>query len=162
MAAIETTAIARVGALPVRLPPGSNQARGVARPIHRVFVSGCSQIISCLNLAANIIPVLRKTAFLSHLYIKTIILPRQARDKHRFCRTTAGKKDRGFLPRGDSSADPVVQPVCRHLPHHARTLSFRAATIDIQSVWIHICIYRWLKYFGRASAACEQAEQQPR
>jgi hypothetical protein len=26
---------------------------------------------------------LRKTAFLSHLYIKTIILPRQARDKHR-------------------------------------------------------------------------------
>jgi hypothetical protein len=28
-------------------------------------------------------PGLRKTAFLSHLYIKTIILPRQARDKHR-------------------------------------------------------------------------------
>jgi hypothetical protein len=26
---------------------------------------------------------LRKTAFLSHFYIKTIILPRQARDKHR-------------------------------------------------------------------------------
>jgi hypothetical protein len=26
---------------------------------------------------------LQKTAFLSHLYIKTIILPRQARDKHR-------------------------------------------------------------------------------
>ena len=26
---------------------------------------------------------LRKTAFLSHLYIETIILPRQARDKHR-------------------------------------------------------------------------------
>jgi hypothetical protein len=26
---------------------------------------------------------LRKTVFLSHLYIKTIILPRQARDKHR-------------------------------------------------------------------------------
>ena len=26
---------------------------------------------------------LRKTAFLSHLYVKTIILPRQARDKHR-------------------------------------------------------------------------------
>jgi hypothetical protein len=26
---------------------------------------------------------LRKTAFLSHVYIKTIILPRQARDKHR-------------------------------------------------------------------------------
>jgi hypothetical protein len=25
----------------------------------------------------------RKTAFLSHLYIKTNILPRQARDKHR-------------------------------------------------------------------------------
>ena len=25
----------------------------------------------------------RKTAFLSHVYIKTIILPRQARDKHR-------------------------------------------------------------------------------
>jgi hypothetical protein len=28
-------------------------------------------------------PTLRKTAFLSHLYIKMIILPRQARDKHR-------------------------------------------------------------------------------
>jgi hypothetical protein len=28
-------------------------------------------------------PSLRKTAFLSHLYTKTIILPRQARDKHR-------------------------------------------------------------------------------
>jgi hypothetical protein len=27
--------------------------------------------------------LLRKTAFLSHFYIKTIILPRQARDKHR-------------------------------------------------------------------------------
>jgi hypothetical protein len=26
---------------------------------------------------------LRKTAFLSHLYKKTIVLPRQARDKHR-------------------------------------------------------------------------------
>jgi hypothetical protein len=26
---------------------------------------------------------LQKTAFLSHQYIKTIILPRQARDKHR-------------------------------------------------------------------------------
>ena len=26
---------------------------------------------------------LRKTAFLRHLYIKTIILPRQAQDKHR-------------------------------------------------------------------------------
>jgi hypothetical protein len=30
-----------------------------------------------------ILPALRKTAFLSHLHIKTIILPRQARDKHR-------------------------------------------------------------------------------
>jgi hypothetical protein len=29
------------------------------------------------------IKMLRKTAFLSHLYIKTNILPRQARDKHR-------------------------------------------------------------------------------
>ena len=29
------------------------------------------------------IHLLRKTAFLSHLYIKTIVLPRQARDKHR-------------------------------------------------------------------------------
>ena len=28
-------------------------------------------------------PFMRKTQFLSHLYIKTIILPRQARDKHR-------------------------------------------------------------------------------
>jgi hypothetical protein len=27
--------------------------------------------------------LLRKTAFLSHLYIKCIILPRQARDKYR-------------------------------------------------------------------------------
>ena len=27
--------------------------------------------------------LVRKTAFLCHLYIKTIILPRQARDKHR-------------------------------------------------------------------------------
>ena len=29
------------------------------------------------------IHLLRKTAFLSHLYIKTIVLPRQARAKHR-------------------------------------------------------------------------------
>ena len=34
-------------------------------------------------VAAAVIMVLRKTAFLSNLYIKTIILPRQARDKHR-------------------------------------------------------------------------------
>jgi hypothetical protein len=37
---------------------------------------------------------LRKTAFLSHLYIKTISLPRQARDKHR---ETTQKKDAVFL-----------------------------------------------------------------
>jgi hypothetical protein len=36
---------------------------------------------------------LRKTVFLSHFYIKTIVLPRQARDKHR----ENTKKDAVFL-----------------------------------------------------------------
>ena len=38
---------------------------------------------------------LRKTAFLRHLYIKTIILPRQAQDKHR----ENSKKDAVFRTR---------------------------------------------------------------
>jgi hypothetical protein len=37
-----------------------------------------------------------KTALFSHLYIKTIILPRQARDKHR---ETTQKRRRVFLQR---------------------------------------------------------------
>jgi hypothetical protein len=41
---------------------------------------------------------LRKTAFLSHLCIKTIILPRQARDKHR----ENSKKDAVFPTQGFS------------------------------------------------------------
>jgi hypothetical protein len=35
------------------------------------------------HVAARYAETLRKTAFLRHLYIKTNILPRQARDKHR-------------------------------------------------------------------------------
>jgi hypothetical protein len=48
---------------------------------------------------------LRKTAFLSHLYIKTIILPRQARDKHR----ENSKKDAVF--RTSRKPDPVTFPL---------------------------------------------------
>jgi hypothetical protein len=39
--------------------------------------------VSTLWLASVFFSGLRKTAFLRHLYIKTIILPRQAWDKHR-------------------------------------------------------------------------------
>ena len=59
--------------------------------IARVSNDATDMINSCL----------RKTAFLSHLYIKTIILPRQARDKHRenskkdaVFRTVEGENDR--------------------------------------------------------------------
>jgi hypothetical protein len=49
--------------------------------------------------------VLRKTAFLSRFYIKTIILPRQARDKHR----ENSKNDAVFR------TDNVIEDCRRHL-----------------------------------------------
>jgi hypothetical protein len=52
---------------------------------------------------------LRKTAFLSHLYVKTIILPRQARDKHR----ENSKKEAVFptsLSESSSSSSPPPPP----------------------------------------------------
>eukprot|EP01046_Picozoa_sp_COSAG06_P034388 COSAG06_NODE_3597_length_5138_cov_4.401865_2_plen_227_part_00 len=51
---------------------------------------------------------LRKTAFLSHLYIKCIILPRQARDKHR----ENSKKDAVFRTVSSSSSRCVPTPIC--------------------------------------------------
>jgi hypothetical protein len=54
------------------------------------------------EVRADIVPILRKTAFLRHLYIKTIVLPRQARDKHR----ENSKKDAVFR----TSASAVMLP----------------------------------------------------
>eukprot|EP01046_Picozoa_sp_COSAG06_P072067 COSAG06_NODE_20913_length_776_cov_2.901034_1_plen_115_part_00 len=63
--------------------------------MHFEFKNGARMAFSYLDalLQASVLPVkphrieeeklLRKTAFLRHLYLKTIILPRQARDKHR-------------------------------------------------------------------------------
>jgi hypothetical protein len=56
---------------------------------------------------------LRKTAFLSHFYIKTIILPRQARDKHRenskkdavFRTGLCGRYRAGEHPAGDGCTE---------------------------------------------------------
>jgi hypothetical protein len=53
------------------LPPLLSQVSRLAAPDLIDICVACSY------------PVLRKTGFLSHLYIKTMILPRQARDKHR-------------------------------------------------------------------------------
>ena len=60
-----------------------------------------------LKLAALTLTLLRKTAFLSHLFIKTIILPRQARDKHRenskkmaFFAPASPRRPRGSSDRG--------------------------------------------------------------
>jgi hypothetical protein len=60
---------------------------------------------------------LRKTAFWSHLYVKTIILPRQARDKHR----ENSKKACRWRRRRSvwACADRDKAEVCQH---HARSL----------------------------------------
>jgi hypothetical protein len=56
---------------------------------HMSFESGAGSPAAAAFGSSTVWPVrvesvaLRKTAFLSHLYIKTNILPRQARDKHR-------------------------------------------------------------------------------
>ena len=72
---------------------------------------------------------LRKTAFLSHLYIKTIILPRQARDKHR----ENSKKCRfPYRGRGQVAAAAQVGRVCGDrggvTPKPAHHLGHRRAT----------------------------------
>jgi hypothetical protein len=66
--------------------PGSSQI-----PAHehlRCRVVRLNQVENLMSRTREIVlhrtlQCLQKTAFLSHLYIKTIILPRQARDKHR-------------------------------------------------------------------------------
>jgi hypothetical protein len=59
---------------------------------------------------------LRKTAFLSHLYIKTIILPRQARDKHR----ENSKKDAVFRTVGFSAGGVIaLGHKCGDLSHQS-------------------------------------------
>jgi hypothetical protein len=52
-----------------------------------------------------------KTATLSHLYIETIILPRQARDKHR---ESTQKKMAFFAPAG-----PALRHSCGETPRHS-------------------------------------------
>eukprot|EP01046_Picozoa_sp_COSAG06_P022152 COSAG06_NODE_1700_length_8675_cov_3.485774_3_plen_121_part_00 len=59
-----------------------------------------------------------KTVSLSHSYIKTIFLPRQARDKHR-----ENSKETVFLVR--EPPPPSLQPVSENSTASLRTLSFR-------------------------------------
>jgi hypothetical protein len=66
--------------------------------------------------------LLRKTAFLSHLYIKTIILPRQARDKHR----ENSKKDAVFPTAAIASA--IRQSSCAASPEIENSRSCSAIT----------------------------------
>ena len=61
----------------------------------------------------------RKTVSLSHLYLKAIFLPRQARDKHR----ENSKRDYRFLVR--EPPPPSLQPVSENSTASLRTLLFR-------------------------------------
>jgi hypothetical protein len=82
--------------------------------------------------------LLRKTAFLSHLYIKTIILPRQARDKHR----ENSKKDAVF----STSVD---------LPEALDIVALRLDEIELgQPIIWHLC--ETPLFFGVLSYVCPE------
>jgi hypothetical protein len=76
--------------------------------------------LTCRYPAAHRRSCLRKTAFLSHLYIKTNTLPRQARDKHR----ENSKKDAVFptecLHQTIRLQQQRVRPTARNLCHLSR------------------------------------------
>jgi hypothetical protein len=118
---------AAAGMSPVREPPTPAAARARPPPSDRDLPSRALKAV-CLftklsfvltaitaELVAAEMPsgprhgsgTLRKTAFLSHLYIKTIILPRQARDKHR----ENSKKDAVFPTRIQQPNDRLAR--CR-------------------------------------------------
>jgi hypothetical protein len=69
-------------------------------------------------LVSPVIRPAQETAFLSHLYIKTIILPRQARDKHR----QNSKKDAPFFAPKNSWIAAASEYVLQKTPFFAMPL----------------------------------------
>ena len=98
------TPLAKLGDLGSRLPP---------MPTGTVWTAGGTAEVGWTQKAYA------KTVFLSHLYIKTIVLPRQARDKHR----ETSKTDRflrwhggGYQYRLAPAKGPLTEEVFQKMP----------------------------------------------
>jgi hypothetical protein len=76
-------------------------------------------------LVSPVIRPAQETAFLSHLYIKTIILPRQARDKHR---ESTQKKDASFFAPKNSWIAAASEYVLQKTPFYASFYHNRLGT----------------------------------